>query len=173
MSSPPVRVVGPAALKALDEQGVKHSGAVGDLAELTAKAHALGIITVWDLAHSAGALPVDLAGCGADFAAGCTYKYLNGGPGAPAFLYVADRDEGLILVGAGSLLDGRTRPFTQLDAAGQDATLDGWRRSRISVRRTAFQALHGLCMGSYYASPETYAAVGYPGPPDFGQTRTP
>jgi len=136
------------------------TGRLHDMADLTAKAHAVGAIASWDLAHTAGAMAVDLKGCNADFAVGCTYKYLNAGPGAPAFIYVAPRHidscqpalSGWLGHEAPFAFDLDYRPGTGIERmrvgtppvlqmAALDASLDIWDQVDMDALRTASIAL--------------------------------
>jgi kynureninase len=136
------------------------TGRKHDMAELTALAHAKGALTVWDLAHSAGALPVHLTASKADFAVGCTYKYLNSGPGGPAFIYVAPRHANVALPALSGWL-GHEAPFAfdqayrpglgiermrvgtppVLQLAALEAALDIWDAVNLTDLRTASLAL--------------------------------
>jgi len=87
---------------------------VYDMATITAAAHAKGALVLWDLSHSVGALPLQLNACHADMAVGCGYKFLNGGPGAPAFLFVAERHHATLRSPLGGWM-GHARPFAFVD----------------------------------------------------------
>ncbi len=104
------------------------SGYLYDMRAVTDLAHQQGALIVWDLSHSAGAVPIDLDACNVDFALGCTYKYLNGGPGSPAFLYVNRRLQDAVVSPIWGWW-GESQPFSfELDykpAAGVDRFLTG------------------------------------------------
>ena len=158
-----------------------------DMANLTARAHAAGALAIWDLAHSAGAFPVDVAGGGADFAVGCTYKYLNGGPGAPAFIYVAPRHADRAVPALSGWL-GHAAPFAfeqgyragagiermrigtppVLQMAALDAALDIWDGVDMAALRAAslmltdrfIAGVEATCPDLRLATPRDHAARG-------------
>lgn len=136
------------------------TGRKHDMATLTARAHEKGALAIWDLAHSAGAFQVELAKCNVDFAVGCTYKYLNSGPGGPAFIYVAPRHaetarpalSGWQGHAAPFAFDLSYRPATGaermrvgtppiLQLAALEASLDIWDGVDMAALRTASLAL--------------------------------
>jgi kynureninase len=139
------------------------SGRLHDMAVVTAAAHAAGALVLWDLAHSVGALPIALNEAGADLAVGCTYKYLNGGPGAPAFLYVAEALQASLPAALPGWL-GHARPFDfaadyeaapgidrqlcgtppVLSMAALQAALALWPEVDMAALRAKSQALTGL-----------------------------
>ncbi|WP_037369777.1 kynureninase [Amycolatopsis orientalis] len=140
------------------------SGRLHDMPSVTEAVHAAGALAVWDLCHSVGAIPVQLDACGVDYAVGCTYKFLNGGPGSPAFVYVAQRHQAEFdqpLAGwaghadpfgmepgyRGSSGIARARAGTPdiLSMLALDAALDVWDGVDLSVLRAK-----GLALGDFF-----------------------
>ncbi|WP_373353746.1 kynureninase [Pseudoroseicyclus sp. CXY001] len=163
------------------------SGRRHDMAALTAAAHEAGALALWDLAHSAGAVDVDLKSADADFAVGCTYKYLNGGPGAPAFLWAAPRFAGRLHNALPGWL-GHAKPFdfdlgyapaagirgmrvgtpSILAMAALDAALDVWegvdmgqiRAASIALSERFIAGVEAACPELALASPRDPALRG-------------
>ncbi len=131
------------------------SGRVRDMAGLTAKAQAAGALVLWDLSHSGGVLPVQLNACNVDLAVGCGYKYLSGGPGAPAFLFVAKRHQDSLVSPLGGWM-GHAQPFAFEDGY---APAEGIRRFACGtppiLSLTALEAGVSLALR---AGPERLAA---------------
>ncbi|MER8182796.1 kynureninase [Kitasatospora sp. NPDC094015] len=139
------------------------TGELLDMAAITERVHRAGALMIWDVCHSAGAMPVEFDRCQVDFAVGCTYKYLNGGPGAPAFLYAAERHQAAARQPLSGWF-GHARPFAfepgyeptegirrfltgtppLLGMAALEASLDVWEKVDLADVRAKSLALSGL-----------------------------
>jgi kynureninase len=132
------------------------SGRMHDVAAITAKAHSVGAVMIWDLAHSAGAVELDLEGSNCEFAVGCTYKYLNGGPGAPAFIYVRpDLTDGIAPALAGWM--GHDAPFAFEQSYRPAGGIERMRVGtppvlQMSALEMALEAWDGVDMGDLRAA---------------------
>ncbi|MGB2202693.1 MAG: kynureninase [Pseudooceanicola atlanticus] len=132
------------------------SGRMHDMAAITAKAHSVGAVMIWDLAHSAGAVELDLEGSNCEFAVGCTYKYLNGGPGAPAFIYVRpDLTDGIAPALAGWM--GHDAPFAFEQSYRPAGGIERMRVGtppvlQMSALEMALEAWDGVDMGDLRAA---------------------
>lgn len=155
-----LRVVAPGEIEAaLDERValvlLSHvhyrSGQVRDMAGMSAAIRAVGALSLWDLSHSAGVLDVDLTRDGADLAAGCGYKYLNGGPGAPAYVFVAGRHQATLRNPLSGWM-GHARPFEFVDDYAPAAGIDRWLCGTppilsLTALDAALDAFDGVDMG--------------------------
>ncbi|MBO9524057.1 MAG: kynureninase [Nocardioidaceae bacterium] len=126
------------------------SGAMFDLPGITAAAHARGALVQWDLCHSAGAVPVDLTAADADLAVGCTYKYLNGGPGSPAFTWVAPRLQADLRQPITGWM-GHAAPFAMTRDYERAPGIGGWASGThqvlaLSALETALEAFEGVAV---------------------------
>lgn len=128
------------------------SGAVRDMADVSARVRSVGALSLWDLSHSAGVLDVDLNRDGADLAAGCGYKYLNGGPGAPAWLFVASRHQAALRNPLSGWM-GHARPFDFTDDYEPAEGIARWLCGTppilsLSALDAALDAFDGVDMGA-------------------------